>query len=382
MRMYLHNKETTQMLREVPIYTHFPSSTETHSRTSRRYQQPSFIDTLLPPLPRDFPSSSRQCVPPADYAILTNPNQSVKTPAQLKVATLCLLPRDHCPDPVLCVICQNGTRFYMNYQDRKLVMTIVRAPPTSSMRVREVSAIGSSLFVQCEDRLAVIYRQQDIHDRYVEKWCDYRGGLVGIRGVGMVNTGLYPYETRDDEDHSALVMVGLGELVQREMEPRALILGLRGVECLVRCPVYDEKRVLKQTDNLSLERLSNLWIRRMMLRRREEVKEAEFHQIDSILRGIYQNDRNRFVVSLNTAFARLLRPFIQSCLLSDQFAPKTLRSIADMVGSLLEVLETLPIIPTDDLRSVSTVDRYLYALELAIVRCLDIAQIGLEVGSI
>lgn len=310
-----------------------------------------------------------------------NSNQSVKTPVQLKVATLCLLPRDHCPEPVLCVICQDGTRFYMNYQDQKLLMTIVRAPPTSSMRVREVSAIGSSLFVQCEDRLVAIYRQQDIHDRYIEKWCDYRGGLVGIRGVGMVNTGLYPYEIRDDEDRSALVMVGLGELVQREMEPRALILGLRGVECLVRCPVYDEIRVIKEADNLSLERLSNLWIRRMMMRRRKEVKETELHQIDSILCGIYQNDRNRFVASLNTAFARLLRPFIQSCLLSDQFTPNTLRSIADMVGSLLEVLETLPIIPADSLRSISGIDRYLYALELAIIRCLDIAQIGLEVGN-
>lgn len=261
------------------------------------------------------------------------------------------------------------------------MLTIVRPPPTSSMRVREVSAIGSSLFVQCEDRLVVIYRQQDVPDRYVEKYCDYQGGLTGIRGMGMANIGLHPYETRDDEDQSALVMVGLGGLVQREMEPRALILGLRGVECLVRIPVYEEKQVIEQTGKPSMERLNHLWIRRMMRRRDKEVKEDELHRIDSILCESYQSDRNLFVLSLNTAFARLLRPLIYSCILSDQFTPKTLHNVADMVGSLLEVLETLPIIPDSSVRSMPAVDRYLYALELAIIRCLDIAQIGLEVGS-
>ena len=258
----------------------------------------------------------------------------MKTPAQLKVVSLCLLPRDYCSDPVLCVICQNGTRFYINYKDHHLLLTVVRAPPTSFMRVRDVSAVGSSLFVQCEDRLVMIYRQYNVHDRYVEKWCDYQGGLIGIRGVGMLNVGLHPYEMREDEDQSAMVMVGLGELVQRELEPRAVILGLRGVECLMRCPVYDEKQMVKQTAKLSLEEMSYVWIRRMMMKREEEVKETELHQIDSILRDIYYDDRNRFVVSLNTAFARLLRPYIQHCLLSDRYTAITLQGIATMVGSL------------------------------------------------
>lgn len=316
-----------------------------------------------------------------DKKALTLPSGTPLTPAQLRVADLFLLPTTVCPDPILCVLTRNGIRFYLKYTGNQMEMTMARAPPTTvPLTVREACMVGSSLFVLCEDCLVVIYHRNDIRDRYVESVWEYRGNLVGVSGVRVVSTGHYDYELRQG-DPSALVMMGWGGIVKDETEPRALVLGVRGVECFVRRRGYDESPLLTMRDTMTIEKISNMWLKRMAMKMNQQVDPVRLQKIDSFLTDLYKDysQRERFVKSLYGAVARLLRPYLMSCILSDQFTSNVLQRILDALSGMSELLDMLFIVPEGIIPEKRDQNRSLYALKLTVDRCCDIMHAGLTV---